>query len=157
MDQRIATVMTGFGGVAAASALRLRGIRAREITRAVRAGDLVRVRRNALVDGATWRKAAPWERHALRARAVAASFPRDAPLALTHHSALAVWGIALYGVDDRVHLTSTDGRRGRNDDRVSFHRPVPAPFVTDHRGISLVRPAAAIVQVAASPAGKPHW
>lgn len=154
MDQRISTVMSGSGGVAAASALRLRGIGPRAITRAVRAGDLVRVRRNALVDGVTWREAKPWERHALRARAVAAGFARESPLVLTHHSALAVWGIPLHGVDDRVHLTSTDGRRGRNDALVSFHRPVPAPFVTTHRGIPLVRPAAAIVQVAAHAGGE---
>lgn len=40
-----------------------------------------------------------------RARAVAAGFGRDSPLVLTHHSALAVWGIPVQGVDDRVHLT----------------------------------------------------
>lgn len=153
MDARIAAVMSGFGGVASASDLQVRGIPPPEITRAVRAGDLVRVRRNALVDGKTWRAAKPWERHDLRARAVAASFPPGSPLVLTHHSALAVWGISLYGVDDRVHLTSTDGRRGRNDARVSFHRPVPPPFVTTHRGIALVQPAAAVLQVAAVAGG----
>lgn len=148
MDARIATVMSGFGGVASASQLQAKGVTPREITRAVRSGDLVRVRRGALVIGSTWREAKPWERHELRARAVVATFGPESPVALTHHSALAVWGVPLHGVDDRVHLTTPDGRRGRNDAAVSFHRPVPAPFVTTSAGITLVRPAAACLQVA---------
>lgn len=154
MDTRIATIINGFGGVASASALMARGVAPREITRAVRAGELVRLRRNALVDGRLWLDAKPWERHVLRARSVAATLAPDSPVALSHHSALAVWGVSVHGVDDRVHLTATDGRRGRNDARVSFHRPVPAPFVTRHRGIALVRPAAACLQVAALAGGE---
>lgn len=150
MDPHITTVMSGFGGVAAASVLMARGIAARDITRAVRAGDLVRIRRNALVTGELWRQSAPWERHALRTRAVAAGVDPDKPVTFTHHSALSLWGIALHGVDDRVHLTSSSGRRGRNDSGVSFHRPVPAPFVTVRHGISVVAPAAACLQVAAA-------
>lgn len=149
MDTHIATVMSGFGGVAASSRLIVCGISAREIIRAVRAGDLVRVRRNALVLGELWRAAKPWERHALRVRAVAAGMDPEKPITFTHHSALCLWGIALYGVDDRIHLTSPSGRRGRNDSGASFHRPVPAPFVTTRQGISVVTPAAACLQVAA--------
>ncbi|WP_435202835.1 hypothetical protein [Janibacter sp. GS2] len=154
MDTRIATVITGLGGVASASRLQRTGVAPREITRALRTGQLVRVRRNALVDGALWHAALPWERHALRARAVAATLPADSALVLSHHSALAVWGVPLHDVDDRVHLTATDGRRGRTDARVSFHRPVPPPFVTRHEGIAVVRPAAACVQVAALAGGE---
>lgn len=154
MDTRIATVIAGLGGVTSASRLQRVGVAPREITRAVRAGQLVRVRRNALVDGALWRGARPWERHALRARAVAATLAADSSIVLSHHSALAVWGIPLYDVDDRVHLTATDGRRGRTDARVSFHRPVPPPFVTRHRDIAVVRPAAACLQVAALAGGE---
>lgn len=154
VDTRIATIMSGFGGIASSSGLQARGVDPREITRAIRAGDLVRVRRNALVDGTLWGAAKPWERHALRARAVAASLPPGSPVVLTHHSALALWEISLHGVDDRVHLTTTDGRRGRNDARVTFHRPVPAPFVGRHRGLAVVSPAAACIQVAAAAGGE---
>lgn len=149
MDEHIATVMAGFGGVAAASALVERGISAAQITRAVRSGQLVRIRRNALVVGDLWRESTPWDRHALRVRAVAAGLPPERGVTFTHHSALALWGISLHGVDDRVHLSSSTGRRGRTDALVSFHRPVPPPFVTTTEGISVVRPAAACLQVAA--------
>ena len=154
MDARIATVMSGCGGVASAAQLQAKGVAPREITRAVRSGDLVRVRRGALVAGGLWREAQPWERHALRARAVMATYGPESPVVLTHHSALAVWGIDLHGVDDRVHLATPDGRRGRTDDAVSFHRPVPAPFVTTCGGIVLARPAAACLQVAAQFGGE---
>ena len=40
----------------------------------------MRVRRNALVDGELWRAATPWQRHALRARAVAAGGTHASPL-----------------------------------------------------------------------------
>ncbi|MCM3556808.1 DUF559 domain-containing protein [Janibacter melonis] len=149
MDPHVVAAVQGLGGVAASSQLVRRGISTRQVARAVRAGDLVRVRRDALVLGELWRQAKPWERHALRARAVVAGSHPDRPVVLTHHSALALWGIALHGVDDRVHLTTPSGRRGRSDGVVSSHRAVPPPFVTRREGIRLVTPAAACVQVAA--------
>lgn len=138
-------------GATSTSALVAAGARRREIDRALAAGELVRVRRNAVVDGDLWRAAKPWERHDLRARAVAAGLTKGAtcPVVLTHHSALAVHGIALHGVDDKVHLAWCDGRRGRTTDLVRVHRGVPRALVGTRQGVHVVSPAAACVQVAA--------
>ncbi len=149
MDSRIAAALDAGTGVTSARALVAGGIGREEIGRAVRAGHLVRLRRNALVDGETWRSAKPWERHDLRARAVAASLPRGHKVALSHHSALALRGVSLFGVDDRVHLVHVDGGRGRTDRVVASHRAIPEALVEVHQGIRVVRPAAACLQVAA--------
>lgn len=147
MDPRAASLLTATKGVASGAELRARGVTDRDLTRATRAGVLVRVRKGAYVEGRRWHAAKPWERHELRARAVVRS--RAETAVLSHHSALAVRGIALHGVDDRVHLLHSDGRRGRTDSGVGIHRPVPAPFLGEHDGVRLVSPAAACVQVAA--------
>ena len=139
-------------GATSSRAVLAAGVGRRDLDRAVASGDLVRLRRDALVDGEMWRAAAPWERHALRARAVAAAFTSDrgCSVVLTHHSALAVQGVALHGVDDRVHLSPIGGGRGHTTDLVRVHRQVPAPFVTDHEGLPVVTVAAGCVQVAAA-------
>lgn len=148
MDPRTAALLTTTKGVASGTELRALGTSDRDLTRAVRAGELVRIRKGAYVEGDLWRAAKPWERHELRARAVFRS-QAGTTAVLSHHSALAVHGVALHGVDDRVHLLHTDGRRGRTDAGLRMHRPVPAPFVMEHEGIRVVAPAAACVQVAA--------
>ncbi len=138
-------------GGTSATALVAAGVDRREIDRALAAGDLVRIRRNSVVDGALWRGAAPWERHHLRGRAIAAGLTKgaDCPVVLTHQSALAVHEIALHGVDDRVHLAWRDGRRGRTSDVVRVHRRLDERFIVEAGGVLVASPAAACVQVAA--------
>lgn len=118
----------------------------------VQAKTLVRVRRDAVVDGAAWRSSTPTGRHALRARAVMRSVdPQgDGPLALSHHSALAVQGVPVFGVDQRVHLIRTDGRRGHSSPNTLVHAPVDQDQVYRHDGLRVVRPARAALQVACS-------
>lgn len=149
MDEQIAALVAAGRGAVSATGLTAAGVARREVERAVGRGDLVRIRRNCLVDGAAWGAAAPWERHALRARAIAVGTPGQEVSVLTHHSALAVWGVALHGVDDKVHLSRTDGGRGSTDATVRAHRAVPPAFITEHAGLRLVTPAAACLQVAA--------
>lgn len=149
MDPRIATVLATNHDVTSTRHLLARGLSRRDLDRLLRDGDLVRVRRNALVRGDAWREAAPWERHVLRARAVMAGTSRESPVVLTHHSALALHGISLHGVDDRVHWARTDATRGRSDSTVCSHRRVPESHVTTVEGIRSVTVAAACLQVAA--------
>lgn len=149
MDGRISTALRIGGGVASATKLLGIGLSRAELARAVRSGELVRVRRQSLVDGQLWREAQPSERHALRARAVMAGLPRGHTAALSHHSALALRGVALFGVDHRVHLVHLGGGRGRTDAVVAHHRAVPDSLVETHNGIRMVAPAAACLQVAA--------
>lgn len=121
------------------------------IKQLVQRGVLHRYRRGAFIDGARWRAAAPWERHELRARAVARALCTvDAPYALSHHSALALHGIGTYAVDERVHLVRVDGARGRIDPTVFIHPPLPADLVHDVEGIPCVAVPLACVQVAGS-------
>ncbi len=149
MDSRIRTTLTMGRGATSAKRLAAIGISGAEIARAARAGDLVRIRRNALVDGELWRAAKPWERHELRARAVMAGLPKGHSVALSHHSALALRGVSLHGVDDRVHLVHVGAGRGRSDGVVVGHRPVAEDLVEVHEGLRIVTPAVACLQVAA--------
>lgn len=135
-------------GTATGADLFRRGAGRRDIEHAVRVGDLVRVRRNALVEGALWREARPWERHDPRARAVAAALGAEPPLVLTHHSALAVRGIEVHGVDDRVHVARIGEGRGRSDAVLASHRALDESLTSWHRGTLTVTPAVACVQVA---------
>src|SRR5690606_15091586 len=98
--------------VASGTDLARLGLSAAKADRLVRDGVLVRIRRGAFVAAAVWEAAPPWERHELRARAVARlKIDRNSsPFALSHHSALSLLGIGVHGVDDRVHLVRTDGR-----------------------------------------------
>ena len=72
------------------------------------------------------------------------------PLALSHHSALALHGIELFGVDDDVHLVRTDGSRGHRRGGVHVHAPVPPDHVTTVGRLRVVRPATAVMQVTAT-------
>lgn len=118
----------------------------------IKAGELVRVRRDAVVDAAAWHAASPNERHALRARAVIRSIDPEGsgPSALSHHSALAVQGVPVFGVDQKVHLVRTDGHRGHVSPRTHVHPPVASGQVHVVDGIRVMRPATAALQVAAS-------
>lgn len=117
--------------------LRALGTTYSELRRLLADGVLVRVRRDCFVSGEVWRAAPPWERHQLRARAVATGLCGPGrPFALSHHSSLAVQEIGSFGVDDRVHLVRTDRRRGRSDDVVHVHPPVDAGWVVGQRADS---------------------
>lgn len=125
------------------------------VKRLVAGGELHRYRRSAFVGGPAWRAAPPWERHALRARAVARSLGMPAgPYLLSHHSALVLHGVGVFGVDDLVHLVRTDGVRGRKDATVHVHPPVPpgfaAPIRTATGGLPTVTVAHGCAQVAAA-------
>lgn len=120
-----------------------------DIKQLVDQGLLHRLRRESFVHGLTWRAAQPWERHALRARAVARTLcGPGSPYLLSHHSALALHGVGSHGVDDLVHLVRTDGARGRIDETVHVHPPVPPAFAAHADEVPTVTVALACVQVA---------
>lgn len=152
MDPNLAGVLAAHGGVAALADLAAGGISSKTAGRAVARGDLVRIQRGAFVAAAAWNAAPDWERHELRARAVGRSkLGYASPYALSHHSALALWGVDLYGVDQRVHLVRTDGRRGNSCPSSQVHAPVPPERAAVSRhGLRTVLPAAATIQVAST-------
>lgn len=148
---RARSALAGHGAVASSEDLLRIGLSHADVTRLVRRGDVHRYRRGAFIDGPTWRAAPPWERHALRARAVARALcPPGSPYLLSHHSALVLHGVGVYGVDDRVHLVRTDGARGRSDDTIHVHPPVLPAVATSLGGVPTVTVAHGCAQVAAS-------
>lgn len=147
------------GGVASSSDLARLGLGPPDIKRLVGVGRLHRLRRGTFIDGPAWQEAPPWERHTLRARAVARALcGPGSPYLLSHHSALSVRGIGSHGVDDRVHLVRTDGARGRADSILHIHPAVTRDWAittqTDAGSgappLPMVKPALACVQVAAA-------
>lgn len=150
MDPEIRTWLDAHGGVASSGRMAEAGISAAAVSQAVRSGEVLRLRRDVLVEAAVWAEAQMWDRHQIRARAVMHSRHDDAGLALSHHSALALWDVPLYAVDNRVHLTRTDGRRGHSGGLLRVHAPIDAGWTTQHRDLTVVKPARAALQVAAT-------
>lgn len=139
------------GGVTTTRRLQAMGVTPAQVDRLLTSGVLVRLRRSTFLDGDRWRTAQPWERHELRARAVAAAMCHGgSPFALSHHSALVLRGVGVYGVDDRVHLVRTDGRRGRSGTVVHVHPPALPRWVGEVDGIPAVLPELACLQVGAA-------
>lgn len=138
------------GDVVTATDLKAAGVTTAQIARLVARGLLLRLRRDVLVDADRWRAMAPWQRHAPRALGVLRSLDQagDRGLAVSHHSALSLHGVATHGVDDDAHLVRTAPGRGYRSTGLQVHAPVGPQHVMVVRGVRVVRPAVAIMQVA---------
>lgn len=149
MDPAFRTRLAAHQGAVSLADLADAGLSPPMVSKLVRRGHLVRIQRGAFVDAQVWENAAPWQRHSLRARAVGrCKATPGAPFALSHHSALALHGIGVFGVDDRVHLVRTDGMRGNSGSMSRVHAPVLASEVATIAGLRVVQPALAALQVA---------
>jgi hypothetical protein len=155
MNERLAATATDLlaarDGVVTARLLRDQGLSTAQVASLVRRGTLLRLRRDVLVDRARWEASPHWARHAVRARGVMASLDPHGtkPLALSHHSALALHGVDLYGVDDAAHLVRVGAGRGHRSRGLQIHAPVEQEHVTDAFGLKVVCVPAAVLQVAA--------
>ncbi len=147
LDERIALRLSAQGGVSSVTELVKLGISRHVVDRSVNAGLLVRPRRNVVVDAAVWGAAASWERHALRARGTARAW-HGAPFALSHHSALALLGVPLHGVDNRVHVARLREGGSHRGGATQIHPPVPKTFLTTVDDICVVTAPLATLQVA---------
>lgn len=152
MNRDVCEGLSVQGGVASVGQLGRLGVSRQTVDRLVRGGELVRLRRDVVIDAQVWSDAELWERHSLRARAVMQSLNPSAssPLALSHHSALAVHGLSIFGGDNRVHLVRTDAQRGRSDAVVQVHAPIPRSSTQVVDGLPAVVPALAALQMAGS-------
>lgn len=146
MDAILTTRLAVNAGVASVTELARLGVSRHVVDDAVRRGDLVRLRRNVVVLSNVWRAAAPWDRHAIRARATIRALGPSR--ALSHHSALAVQGVPVHGVDDHVHVVRTDGRRARGTGATVGHAGVPETFLATVDDLRVVDGALACLQVA---------
>lgn len=108
----------------------------------------MRVGSTAFVDGARYRAATPEGRHALCARAVAATLPDW--VALSHHSAACVLGLPFLGTPPhRVHLTRRVSGEHRRTQHYTVHTAYPR--ARSHRlpGVWVIEPAFVLLGVAA--------
>ena len=112
MNERLFAVAASQSGVfGAADAARL-GITTNDLTRMLRRREIVRVRRGAYVMAANYLGAEPFNRYALRVKAVLRS--RGPADRASHHAALALRGIGTFGVrEDLVVVESKDVSRAR--------------------------------------------
>ena len=119
----------------------------RQIARAVRGGDLTRLRWGAYVPSGLVDPADELAMARARSRAVLrTAHPTSV---LSHQSALAEYGVAMWGVDlTQTHLTRTDRKAGRRETGVVHHRGVldDAGWKTVN-GVPVVSPARATLEV----------
>jgi predicted transcriptional regulator of viral defense system len=105
VDEVLQIQLLAHDGVVGAPDLRGAGVSERTVRTAVRRGQLTRVRRGAYVDTTVYQQATPEAQYRMRVAAVLRTRPRDAA---SHHAALAVHALPLYGCD--VRRIDTVGR-----------------------------------------------
>ncbi|MGB3259146.1 MAG: DUF559 domain-containing protein [Ornithinimicrobium sp.] len=149
LDPRILGRLEAQSGVGSVTELVELGVSRHVVDRAVHAGLLIRLRRNVVVLPQLWNAAAPWDRHALRARGTARAW-RGSPFALSHHSALALLGIPLYGVDHRVHIVPRRNSLNRTGTATQIHTRVDEADLVVVDDIHVVDGPVATMQVAAT-------
>lgn len=145
-------LLAAHDGVVTARELRGLGLTTNQVAALVSRGLLLRLRRDVLVDAAWWRTLSAWDRHVPRAHGVLRSLDPAGVLglALSHHSALALHGVALHGVDHDVHLVRTTPGRGYRSTSLQVHVAIGPEHLTSAGGLPVLRPAPAVLQVAAA-------
>lgn len=145
-------LLSAHDNVLTARQLKDAGLTTNQIARLVAQGLLLRLRRDVLVDADWWRTLCAWERHAPRARGVLRSLDPAGVggFALSHHSALALHEVSLHGVDDDVHLVRTTPGRGHRSTLLQVHPALGPDRLGSVSGLPVVRPAPAVLQVAAA-------
>lgn len=106
----------------------------RWVTAGVRSGGLVRLRLGVYVDGKEWSSATPETRAVARAHALART--ASAPPVISHETAAAVHGLALYRADPRrVHVIAPHGRPGAAGGVVRHRGELAVDDVVDIDGL----------------------
>jgi len=100
------------------------------VAAAVRSGTLHRLRPGVLVDASVWEATAPSDRYALEVRGVLLGRPR---WLASHHAALALHGLPLYGVDTNVVDVVADVSTSKKRSGVHVHVATEAqrPLIKD--------------------------
>lgn len=133
------------GGYLSRSDLLSSGSDDRDIQAAVAAGILVRIRRGAYAFADTYAELDRIGRHVVLALSVADRLGPN--VVLSHASACAVFGFALFDVDlDIVHLTRLDGGAGRREAGVVHHvgRPPTDRELVEVDGRLIMMPTRAV-------------
>lgn len=123
-------------------------VTAHELSRGVAAGHLVRLARGAYADAEVFRSGSDRDQHCLRALCVLANLPSG--LALSHHSAAALWDLPWLGrFPHHVHVTRETAGQFRQSATHTIHRDCAGANVCQLKGLNVVEPAYALLGVAA--------
>lgn len=125
------------------------GYNDKDIRAAVRAGVIRRRRRGVYVYAAAHDHLTPEQKHVIDIRSVADKLGPS--VAVSHHSACAVHGIATYGTPlDRIHVTRLDGSSGRTEHGLVHHAGtvIPDEDLMEKDGMLVVTPTRAMLEVA---------
>lgn len=147
MDSDVEQWLLAQGGLASTSQLLALGVDRRCVNRWVAQGGLRRIAKGVVVAESVWQSAMLSERHRLRAQAALLS-PWHGSVALSHQSSLAMAGLPLFGVDQRVHLMRLDGTRHKSTPELAFHQVVDPEWLIPCGQQSRVRESLAALQVA---------
>ncbi|WP_374927920.1 type IV toxin-antitoxin system AbiEi family antitoxin domain-containing protein [Kytococcus sedentarius] len=143
----VAACLGAHHGTMTSGDLRQLGIGVRGTARLVKAGVLARVGHGAYVDGELLRRADSTEAHALRAAAVARTWPEGT--ALSHDSAAVLHGLPLLRPPATVRGTRTGGGTSRVSASSTIHRGTTLLPVETRRCVPVVAAAEAVFGVAA--------
>lgn len=112
--------------------------------RLLNSGDIVRVGPRAYVDGRLHRQSAPQQQHGLAARAIVRSF--DGRAAASHHSALALMKLPIFGADlSTTHVVRARGQQSRRRGALAVHRTYGPGALCTIGGTLSVVPALAVI------------
>ena len=107
MNERLAAVAASQSGVFGVADVARLGISTNDLTRMIRRREIIRVRRGAYVVATAYLGVDPFDRYALRVKAVLRS--RGPGDRASHHAALALLGIGTFGVREDVVAVETRG------------------------------------------------
>ena len=124
------------------------GLNDQALRRAVRAGELVRVRHGAYVAADVWDNLSADGRHLVHLKAVLLT--HEERVAVSHISAALIHGMDLWNAPlDKVHLTRLDAGSGRTSSDVVHHEGLWLPAdLMEVAGLWTVNPARAALEAA---------
>lgn len=147
MDSALAEWLATHRHLITTADLRHLGVLASAAHRLVASGQLVRVRKNVLVEAAYWDPLQPSQRHKVRAEAALIS-KESGKGVLSHQSSLALADVPLFGVSSRTHMLLVEGARSRSTRRDAFHVSIGKQQLIECGEQWRVRDALACLQVA---------
>lgn len=148
MEERLRALALAHGGVFGCAQAAAAGTDSKQLSRLVSAGELVRVRRGAFVLHDVYAAADQDERYRLRCAAVLST--RSGSAALAHQSAVAMTGLPLVGVDlNRIDVCADVTSVNVSSGLVTHPWPSTA-HVSRVRGVRIIRPGLALMQMVVS-------
>jgi len=117
------------------------------VERRLREGVLVRVSRGVYTDAASWAELKPWDRYTARVHAVALTHPHAV---FCYESAVALWGLPVFGDPIVVHLLGDAEATSRLQDGIRTHSARRRQDIVELGGVLVTGKAATVVDMARS-------